>query len=42
LFSGRDQDAAVIAQLIQLGHVGHDLSDFLALPQITRWFTHLT
>jgi hypothetical protein len=29
-------------QLIQLGQVGHDTSDFVALPQIVRWFSELS
>jgi hypothetical protein len=29
-------------QLIQLGQVDHDTSDFVALPQIVRWFSELS
>lgn len=29
-------------QVIQLGDVGHEVSDFLALPQIVRWFSQLS
>jgi hypothetical protein len=27
---------------VQIGDVGHEVSDFLALPQIVRWFGQLS
>jgi len=28
--------------VVQLGDVSHDVSDFVALPQIVRWFQKLS